>query len=119
MIDITGKRVILSGLVSSKTDLDNHLVFIRNKVAKWGGIVVGEMFQRRGVSRSKRPGGSKKLDKPLSPGTYIGPGKVKELKELAENKKCDIILFINELTPHQKENLENETGVLVEVLANV
>jgi len=119
MIDINGKRVIVSGLISGKLDLDSHLQPIRKKIINQGGQIVGELIQRRGVSRSKRPGGSKDLDKPLSSSTYISSGKVEELKSLAEKEKCDVIIFINELSTKQKENLNNLTSILVDDLSNM
>lgn len=53
-----------------------------------------------------------KLDRPNS-ATYIGKGKVEEIKEMAENMEADIIIFNDELTGMQIRNLEDITGVKV------
>ena len=40
--------------------------------------------------------------------TYIGSGKIKELKELCENNDIDIIVFDDELSPSQINNISEE-----------
>ncbi len=63
-----------------------------------GAHVVGKVFQRR-----------------QSPDmtTYLGKGKVDELKELAAANDADVILFDNDLSPAQTRNLEEATGCKV------
>ncbi len=63
-----------------------------------GAIVMGGMVQRR--------------EKP-DPTTYIGKGKVDELKELVAFHAADVVLFDNCLSPAQNRNLENELHVKV------
>jgi len=63
-----------------------------------GAIVMGGMVQRR--------------EKPDTT-TYIGKGKVTELKELVEFHAADVVLFDNNLSPAQNRNLENELRVKV------
>ena len=116
MDNLNGNKVILSGLVSSKLDLDGLLIPIRTKIKSLGGNLVGELIQRRGVSRSKGSGGSKKLDQPLSRETYISSGKVDELILLTKQNNCDLILFVNDLSEHQKRNLEVLIGVNIDVI---
>ncbi|WP_299381298.1 hypothetical protein [uncultured Lacinutrix sp.] len=116
MHQINGKRVIISGLVSSKLNLEDHLISIRDRIINQGGLIVGELVQRRGVSRSKKPGGSKMLDLPLSARTYISTGKVEELKELSKNINADIVVFINNLNDSQIQNIESLTETKVVIL---
>jgi GTP-binding protein HflX len=47
------------------------------------------------------------------PATYIGSGKVLELKELAANRNATVIVFDIELSGSKVRNLENATGVTV------
>ncbi len=47
------------------------------------------------------------------PHSFLGPGKVTELKELIENAGCDLAVFDNELSPSQARVLEKELGVRV------
>jgi GTP-binding protein HflX len=45
--------------------------------------------------------------------TYLGKGKVEELKGLSAAKDADVIIFDNDLSPAQTRNLERATGVKV------
>ena len=44
------------------------------------------------------------------PATYVGKGKVQEIKELAEAVDCDTVVFDDELSPAQQFNLEKILG---------
>jgi GTPase len=44
------------------------------------------------------------------PPTYVGKGKVEELREVAVTTDCDTVVFDNELTPAQQVNLEKLLG---------
>ena len=48
-----------------------------------------------------------KVDVP-NPRTFIGSGKVLEIKEYVEQNEIDIIIFDDELSPTQLRNLEKE-----------
>lgn len=63
--------------------------------------VVGEMTQ--------------KLDRP-NPETYIGSGKVEELKVLAEETLAQVVVFDNELNPRHQRELETLFGEKVRIL---
>ena len=41
----------------------------------------------------------------VNPGTYIGSGKIQEIRAAAEMEQADVILFNNTLTPMQMKNL--------------
>ncbi|GIX00378.1 MAG: GTPase HflX [Pirellulaceae bacterium] len=60
-----------------------------------GTEVVGGVCQRR--------------DTP-DPRTYLGKGKVHELKQLVKNLEADVVIFDNDLSPSQTRNLEKEIG---------
>ncbi len=45
--------------------------------------------------------------------TYLGKGKVDELKQLVDADDADVIIFDNDLSPAQTRNLEEATGVKV------
>ena len=47
------------------------------------------------------------------PRTFLGEGKVAELKELITANDCDLAVFDNELSPSQMRVLEEELGVHV------
>ena len=48
-----------------------------------------------------------------NPGTFIGEGKIKELKALLEDNECTLAVFDNELSPSQMRNLSEALGVNV------
>jgi GTP-binding protein HflX len=59
------------------------------------------------------------------PSTYLGPGKLDELKELAGQVKAEVIVCDDELTPRQQRRLEDElqsrvvdrTAVILDIFA--
>lgn len=63
-----------------------------------GGVAVGRVVQNRPAP---------------DPRTFIGEGKVKEVKMLAEAEGCALVVFDNELSPSQARALEEELGVRV------
>lgn len=55
---------------------------------------------------------TQKLQKPES-ATFVGKGKLAEIKEICENEELDLIVADSELTPTQIRNIESETNVRV------
>lgn len=55
---------------------------------------------------------TQELDKPKS-ATYIGKGKVNEVKTAAELHQADIIIFNDQLSPMQERNLNDQLGLKV------
>jgi GTP-binding protein HflX len=60
-----------------------------------GADVVGRVVQRRNSP---------------DPATYVGKGKVEEIRQLAEATDCDTVVFDDELSPAQQFNLEKQLG---------
>ncbi len=72
------------------------------RLAETAGLeVVGEATQR--------------LDHPHSK-TFIGPGKVEEIKALVEEFQADVVIFDDELSPRHLRELENAFGEKVRLL---
>lgn len=63
-----------------------------------GAQVIGRMSQKR--------------DKPDA-ATFIGSGRLEELKEFCENSEADLVIFDSELTPSQQRNIENAVEIRV------
>jgi len=63
-----------------------------------GAASVGRVVQRRGEP---------------DVATFIGRGKVDELKDLARSLDADAVIFDDELSPAQQRNLEEKLGVIV------
>ncbi len=91
-------------------EIDTQLDALASLVERSGGAVVGRLYQRRGVSRSKKPGGSKALNTPMDAAFYIGKGKAVELKELVTSNNADTVIFINKLSGTQIRNLTELTN---------
>ena len=117
-VSVKGARCILAGLVSAKSDnvseFEEKLI---NQLAQNEGILVGKVIQRRGVSRSNKPGGVGRMDAPLDPATYIGKGKAIELAKLVETESANLIVFINPLSSSQILRLEEITQCSVITVA--
>lgn len=45
--------------------------------------------------------------------TYVGPGKLQEIKDYVQQKEIEYIIFDDELSPSQMRNIEKETGAKV------
>ena len=48
-----------------------------------------------------------------NPATYIGQGKLEEIRQMCENLEANVLIFDGELTPSQQRNIEKLTDVKV------
>jgi GTP-binding protein HflX len=63
--------------------------------------------------------------KKIEAATYLGTGKIEELIKLAVEAECEVIIFDDEISPHQQRNLEklfnkpviDRTELIIEVFA--
>jgi GTP-binding protein HflX len=94
------ERAILVGVLLPDGDYspDDPLDEIRGLAETAGLQVVGGLLQ-------KRP--------QIDIATYIGSGKVEELKELVKAHEADLVVFDNDLGPAQTRNLEKQLEVKV------
>lgn len=107
-------RWLVCALLSAKVkEPDQLLASMEASVISRGGTVVGRLLQRRGASRSNRPGGTKRMDLPLTQRTIFGSGKTAELIALAHSTKATHLLVHNSLTDGQKRTLTDSTGTNV------
>ena len=107
-------KCILAAFFSAKQkNYEELLDDSRSRISSLGGKVVGTIYQRRGASRSKKPGGSKRLNIPLDRRTLFSKGKIEELKEKVVEGEVNMVVFYNELSHSQVLNLERELGVEV------
>ena len=61
----------------------------------------------------------KQMIKNVTPSTYIGKGKVIEVKQLVEETGADIVLFDGELSPSQTNNISDIVGAVVITRTNL
>ncbi len=99
------ERALLVGVELRRTDsilsLDSSLKELALLADTAGLSVVGETRQR--------------LQKP-DPKTYVGSGKVREIRALAEETLADVVLFDEELSPRHQRELEKEFDEEVKIL---
>src|SRR5256885_4525094 len=93
------ERAILVGAPRKRSNarhsVAEHLEELERLVDTAGGVVVGEVTQQ--------------IDKP-NPATYLGKGKVEELRMAIDAKNASLIVFDDELSPSQGKNIEDATG---------
>jgi GTP-binding protein HflX len=108
------QRVFLVALQLKSEKTENTLDSLQElgSLAKTLGFkLAGKMFQVRSTPDSK---------------SYIGAGKLQEVKDIVRQKKVDIVLFDHELSPNQGKYIESfldcmvwdRTQVILEIFAN-
>lgn len=108
---IIQKKCLIVGLFSMKEkNIELKINSVKSLIELNKGIVVENLIQRRGVSRAKKVGGSKRLDEPMNSATFIGKGKAEELAKLSRETNAEIIVFINKLSETQKKKLSEMTN---------
>ena len=75
--------------------IDDHLRELAELADTAGATVVGELTQQ--------------IDRP-HPGTYLGAGKIDELRERVEHDGATLVIFDDELSPSQGKNIEDAIG---------
>lgn len=93
------ERAILVGAPVKRSNARHHMSEHLEELARLadtaGAVVVGTLTQQ--------------LDRPDA-STYIGKGKVEELKQMITDKEATLVLFDDELSPAQGKNLEGDLG---------
>ena len=99
VIDDTPERSVLARLILPEQDVPaDPLEELHGLATTAGTQVVDELIQRRAT---------------IDHGTYLGKGKVEELRLMVEKHKAEVVIFDNELTPGQIRNLEKAVGCKV------
>jgi GTPase len=90
------------------------LVAVERQVQTWAAEDSLEELARLAESVDVEIVGSviQKVDHP-HPATYVGKGKLEEIKALKEELEYEIVLVDGELTPGQQRNLERDLDVMV------
>ncbi len=96
-VKITRERAVLAAvhLPESRFDERDPLGELRALAESAGARVVGELIQRR-----QRP----------EAGTYMGSGKVEELKAMCDELDAGVVIFDHELSPKQIAKIEETIG---------
>jgi len=106
----TGDRAVLAGLYpqAGRLSPDTRLDELESLVAAAGGESVARIYQRRGLARDGFD-----TQRAVDPATYIGAGKVEELKYELVAQQGTLVVFDNELSPAQIRELEKRLGYRV------
>lgn len=96
-LSVQRERAILALCLLPNHPGDPHdpLSELRSLAETAGAIVVDELIQKK--------------QKPDA-GTFVGSGKVEELREMAVAQNADVIIFDNDLSPSQIGNIEEVVG---------
>jgi GTP-binding protein HflX len=95
------ERTILIGLVTNRADaerIDEYLDELAFLVDTAGGITVKRFVQRIEAPDQR---------------TFVGTGKLNEIKAFVNEEGIDIAIFDDELSPSQARNIEKELGIKV------
>jgi GTP-binding protein HflX len=86
------ERVILVGHAQREREfIERSLEELALLADTAGAIVADKLVQRRGT---------------IHPATFLGKGKLQELKQLAEQRDAEVVIFDDDLSPAQVKNLE-------------
>jgi GTPase len=78
-----------------RREVREHLQELAELVDTAGALVVGELTQQ--------------IDRP-NPATFLGSGKISELRDFVEDKGATLVIFDDDLSPTQGKNIEDATG---------
>ena len=93
------ERVILVGVSQQDgDDAEDSVAELAELVETAGAVVVGTLIQKR---------------ENIHPGTYVGKGKIEELKSMIWELRATGIVCDDELSPAQMKNLQDELDVKV------
>jgi GTP-binding protein HflX len=79
----------------ARADLREHLNELERLTDTAGAVIVGEVTQQ--------------LDRPNS-ATYLGAGKIDELRQKVAETQATVVVFDDELSPSQSKNIEDAIG---------
>ena len=92
------EKVLLIGVSTQDEDMEASLDELGELADTAGAVVLGRVIQNREAAH---------------PGTYIGKGKIEEVRLLAEELGADGVIFDDELSPAQLRGLEKELELKV------
>ena len=99
--EIYQERAVLVGLITQNQKEDKAKEYLEELafLADTAGATPEKMFFQR-------------IDYP-NPKTFVGPGKLQEIKQYVDENEIGLVIFDDELTPKQLRNIEAELKVLI------
>lgn len=95
---LTPETSVLVGLDTGDYDAEVSIDELEELAKTDGSTVLAKIIQKK--------------EKP-DPATYIGSGRLKEIRDFCRDNEADLIIFDCELSPSQQRNVENFTDVRV------
>lgn len=92
------ERAVLVGVQRSKDGYDPHLEELTRLAETAGAVLAGKLVQHRAAPH---------------PATFLGSGKIEELRQLCYETSADLVIVDHDLTPAQQRNLERELDLKV------
>ncbi|MCW2972065.1 MAG: GTP-binding protein HflX [Thermoleophilia bacterium] len=110
MTERPAERAVVAAMIAPQADEDTALEEIRELLRTAGVLTDGTIVQRREDQHA---------------GTYLGSGKLEELKRLVEHVDPDVVVIDDALTPRQQRTLEDKlerrvldrTAVILDIFA--
>ncbi len=99
--EIYQEKAVLVGLITQNQKEDKAKEYLEELafLADTAGATPEKMFFQR-------------IDYP-NPKTFVGPGKLQEIKQYVDENEIGLVIFDDELTPKQLRNIEAELKVLI------
>ena len=101
LVDAVEERCVLVGVISSGISEEQaieHIDELEFLAHTAGAITEHKFFQKMQLPNSK---------------TYVGSGKLEEIREYVQQKEVDLVIFDDELSPSQLRNIERVLEVKV------
>lgn len=101
LVDAVEERCVLVGIVTSEiteTQANEYIDELAFLAETAGAITAKKFLQKLPVPNSK---------------TYVGSGKLEEIKEYIQSNEIDLVIFDDELSPSQQRNIERVLEVKV------
>lgn len=92
------EKALLISVDTGDFDAETSIAELAELTKTAGGIVAGQMIQKRAA---------------VEGATFVGKGRLDEITQFCDNNDIDIIIADSELTPVQVRNIENATDVRV------
>ncbi|MBE5964026.1 MAG: GTPase HflX [Lachnospiraceae bacterium] len=96
--DVEEKVILVAVATSDNDDTEESLEELKELAKTAGATVVAKVIQNREA---------------VHPGTYVGKGKIEEIKELATTLEATGVICDDELSPAQLKNLEDALDIKV------
>ncbi|MDA7580286.1 GTPase HflX [Crocinitomicaceae bacterium] len=101
LVDAVDERCILVGVISGSTTEAQAEEYLDE--LQFLALTAGAISEKRFVQKLQFP----------NPKTYVGSGKLEEIRKYVESNAIDLVIIDDELSPSQARNIEKVLGVLI------